>query len=165
MRLQSEAKSADMSSAPDPKQLPVQNPLVPQWLVLSLLTIVLWGLWGATSKAVADDINPYMNQVLFAMGLLPVIAVVLRSKRLSGGNNRKHGIFYAFITGILGGTGNMAFFRSLTLGGKASVVVPATSLSPLVTVLLAFLLLRERVSLSQKFGLVLALVAIYLLSL
>ncbi len=139
--------------------------MVPAWLALSLLTILLWGVWGATSKAVANDINPYMNQVLFAIGLLPVIAVVLRSRRLSGGNNRKRGMFYAFITGILGGTGNMAFFKSLTLGGKASVVVPVTSMSPLVTVIMAYFMLRERMSGSQKVGLGLALVAIYLLSL
>ncbi len=138
---------------------------IPTWLVFSLLTILLWGVWGATSKAVADDITAYMNQVLFTLGLIPLMLLVLRSPRLSGGNNRKRGIFYAFITGILGGTGNIAFFKSLTMGGQASVVVPMTALSPLVTVLMALVILRERLSASQKVGLVLALAAIYLLSL
>lgn len=59
----------------------------------------------------------------------------------------------------------MTFYQSTAAGGKASIVVPATSLSPLVTVLLAFLVLGERLSRSQKLGLIFALGAIYLLSL
>lgn len=137
---------------------------VPAWLVYSLLTIVLWGIWGATSKAVANDINAYMNQVLFTIGLLPLLVLVIRSRRLAGGKNRRRGIFYAFITGILGGTGNILFFTSLTMGGRAAVVVPMTSLSPLATVILAFIVLREKISTSQVLGLALAFVAIYLLS-
>jgi transporter family protein len=137
----------------------------PAWLVYALLTIVLWGVWSTITKVIADDITAYVNQVLFAIGLLPVIAVVLRSRRLSGGHNRRRGIFYAFLTGILGGTGNITFFNALSAGGKASIVVPATSLSPLVTVIVGYFVLKERATTSQKAGLVLAMVAIYLLSL
>ena len=137
----------------------------PPWLFYSLLTIALWGGWAAISKAISDDINAYTNQVLFALGLIPLMLVVYRSPRLSGGTNRKRGISYAFITGILGGTGNIAFFKSLMAGGKASIVVPATSLSPVVTVLLGYFVLREKLTASQKVGLVLAMAAIYLLSL
>jgi transporter family protein len=133
--------------------------------VYSLLTILLWGVWGALTKAVSADINAYMNQVLFSIGVLPVMAIVLFSGRLAEGVNRRRGIFYAFITGVLGGTGNIAFFKAFSEGGKASVVVPATSLSPLVTVILGYFLLKERASGCQKVGLALAIAAIYLLSL
>ena len=91
--------------------------------------------------------------------------LVFRSPRIAGGRNRKRGIFFAFITGILGGTGNIAFFKALTTGGQAAVVVPMGGLAPLVTVLVAFVVLRERMSTYQKVGLVVALAAIYLLSL
>jgi transporter family protein len=149
----------------DPSSTAIRRKKLPSWLALSLLTIVLWGVWGATSKIVSNDIDAYMNQILFTIGLMPLILLVLRSRRLAGGNDRKRGIFYAFITGILGGTGNIAFFKSLTLGGQASVVVPMTAMSPLVTVLMALALLREKLSMSQKIGLGIAFVAIYLLSL
>jgi transporter family protein len=149
----------------DPISATTRKKKVPSWLAFSLLTILLWGLWGATSKVVSNDIDAYMNQVLFTIGLMPLMLLVLRSRRLSGGSDRKRGIFYAFITGILGGTGNIAFFKSLTLGGQASVVVPMTAMSPLVTVLMALALLREKLSTSQKVGLGIAFVAIYLLSL
>jgi transporter family protein len=137
---------------------------MPAWLVYSLLTIALWGVWATISKAIADDINAYTNQVLFAVGIVPVMLVVYRSPRLKGGKNRKRGIFFAFITGILGGAGNITFFKSLMVGGKASVVVPATSLSPVITVLMGFFILKEKLTASQKIGLVLAIIAIYLLS-
>ena len=137
----------------------------PQWLLFSILTILLWGVWGTISKAISDEIDTYMNQILFTLGLVPLFLFVLRSRRLSVRNNRKRGIFFAFLTGILGGTGNIAFFHSLSLGGKASAVVPITGLSPLVSVLLGLVVLRERMSVTQIVGAGVALVAIYLLSL
>jgi transporter family protein len=138
---------------------------IPQWLIFSLLTIVFWGVWGATSKLVTNQIDPYRYQVLFTIGLIPLLPLVVSSRGSTSPTNRNRGIFYAFCTGILGGTGNITFYKSLAAGGKASVVVPATSLSPVVTVILAFLVLKERATASQKLGLLLALVAIYLLSL
>jgi transporter family protein len=93
------------------------------------------------------------------------VVFVLGSRRTKPVPQQKRGVFYAFVTGILGGTGNIAFFEALSLGGKAAIVVPMTAMSPLVTVLLARVFLRERLSRTQVFGLVLALVAIYLLSL
>src|SRR3989475_7760575 len=137
----------------------------PAWLVYSILTLLLWGIWGATSKAISDDINAYTNQALFGLGTAPLLLLVAFSPRLKGGSRRQRGIFYAFITGILGGTGNIAFFKSLMVGGKASAVVPATSLSPVVTVLMGYFVLKERLTGTQKVGFVLALVAIYMLSL
>jgi len=138
---------------------------MPRWLAFSLLTIAVWGAWGAVSEVASEGIDADTNQVFFTFGLLPLIAIVWRSPRnKEGGDGRRIGIGWAFLTGILGGTGNIAFFRALVLGGKASVVSPVTALFPLVTVILAVTLLHERVGTAQKFGLVLALVAIYLLS-
>jgi len=137
---------------------------VPGWLAYSLLTIVVWGVWGVISKVVSDRIDAYSNQVYFSLGLLPLMLVVLRSPRICGGEHRGAGVAWAFVTGILGGTGNVAFFHALVIGGQASIVVPATALYPLVTVILATLFLHERMRRTQQLGLVLALAAIYLLS-
>jgi len=137
---------------------------LPRWLAFSLLTIVCWGAWGAVSKVASDGVDANTNQIFFTLGLLPLIVYVARSPRLKGCANRRAGIGWAFLTGILGGTGNIAFFRALGVGGQASVVVPATALFPVVTVILALSFLRERLGRAQKAGLALALVAIYLLS-
>ena len=138
---------------------------MPRWLTFSLLTILVWGIWGAVSKVSSDAISADTNQVFFTFGLLPLIALVWRPSRTNASKEgRKVGIAWAFITGILGGTGNIAFFHALGMGGKASIVAPVTALFPLVTVVLAVTVLRERTGTAQKMGLVLALIAIYLLS-
>jgi transporter family protein len=138
---------------------------MPRWLAYSLLTIGVWGAWGAVSKVASEGVDANTNQVFFTIGLLPLIALVWRSPRnAAGGAGRKVGIGWAFLTGILGGAGNIAFFRALVMGGKASIVSPTTALFPLVTVILAITFLHERIGNAQKAGLVLALVAIYLLS-
>lgn len=138
---------------------------MPRWLAFSLLTIFVWGAWGAVSKVSSDAVDANTNQVFFSFGLLPLILIVWRSSR--AGAERKGyraGIAWAFLTGILGGTGNIAFFHALRIGGKASIVAPVTALFPLVTVVLAVTLLHERIGTAQKIGLVTALAAIYLLS-
>jgi bacterial/archaeal transporter family protein len=86
------------------------------------------------------------------------------ARRGAAGPQRRAGIAWAFVTGILGGAGNIAFFHALGSGGKVSIVAPATALFPVVTVILAVTFLRERISKQQVAGFALALVAIYLLS-
>ena len=137
----------------------------PRWLAFSLLTILVWGAWGAVSKVASNGVDANTNQVFFTFGLLPLILIMWRSSRVrKAQRGRSIGIAWAFLTGILGGTGNIVFFHALVIGGKASIVSPVTALFPLVTVILAVTLLHERIGTAQKIGLVLALVAIYLLS-
>jgi transporter family protein len=137
---------------------------MPAWLAYSLLTIVVWGTWGVVSKMASNGVDADTNQIFFTIGLLPLLVVVWRSPRIRGGKQRRSGMAWAFVTGTLGGTGNIAFFHALVIGGKASIVSPVTALFPLVTVILAITLLHERIGTAQKLGLALALVAIYLLS-
>jgi len=129
-----------------------------------VLTILAWGAWGVVSKVASASVDANTNQIFFTLGILPLILLVLQSPRLATGTQRKLGITWAFITGILGGTGNIAFFHALVIGGKVSIVVPATALFPLVTVILAITFLHERLGKLQILGFVLALAAIYLLS-
>ncbi len=135
------------------------------WLLYSLLTVVLWGAWGLQSKIITDRISPWMNQVLFPLGLIPAVLWALRSKNLRrAGTGPRKGIWYAFLTGVLGGSGNVAFYLALAAGGKASIVVPLVGLAPLVTVVLALVILKESLTKAQVVGLGFALVSIYLLS-
>ena len=140
----------------------------PLWLLWSIATILLWGAWGLVSKVASDGVDMYMNQLLYTAGIFPLMVFVgwtvwKRSPREERTARRK-GVFWAFLTGILGGLGNIAFFQALVKGGKASVVAPVTALFPMVTVVLAMLLLKERLGRTQWAGLALAFVAIYLLS-
>jgi transporter family protein len=151
-----------------------RSPRLPVWLFWSLATIVLWGAWGLVSKIASAGVDPYVNQLLFTAGIAPLLGFVSwtvgkRSAGKSGESAEKpegrgKGIFWAFLTGILGGVGNMAYFQAMVKGGKASVVTPVTALFPMVTVMLALIFLKERLGRVQWIGLGLAFVAIYLLS-
>ncbi|MDE3187192.1 MAG: DMT family transporter [Acidobacteriota bacterium] len=157
---------ADTVSAP----LVEQNGFarIPRWLFWSLLTIVLWGAWGLVSKVASAGVDAYVNQLLYTAGLAPLMIFVAWTvhKQRSGETSqaRAQGVFWAFLTGILGGVGNIFFFQALVKGGKASVVAPVTALFPMITVLLALIFLKERLGRVQWIGLMLAFVAIYLLS-
>lgn len=141
---------------------------VPRWLLWSLATIVLWGTWGLVSKIASGGVDAFINQLLYTAGILPLMIFVAwtvhRSQAQEKLEYRAAGIFWAFLTGILGGVGNIAFFEALVKGGNASVVAPVTALFPMVTVLLALVFLKERLGRIQWLGLGLAFVAIYLLS-
>ena len=141
---------------------------IPVCLAWSIVSIVLWGTWGLVSKIASAGVDAYVNQLLYTAGLAPlmvfVVITVHKSRGDAASKSRNAGIFWAFLTGILGGIGNIAFFQAMVKGGKASVVSPVTALFPMVTVLLALIFLRERLGRTQWLGLALAFVAIYLLS-
>jgi bacterial/archaeal transporter family protein len=139
--------------------------LVAPWMLLSILTVLLWGAWGLQSKMIVDRISPWMNQVLFSIGLFPLTVLMLFSKTLRRrGDKNRRGASYGLATGVLGGTGNIALYLALGTGGKASLVVPIVGLAPLVTIVLALLILKESINRTQIAGLGLALISIYLLS-
>jgi bacterial/archaeal transporter family protein len=141
---------------------------LPLWLFWSLVTIVMWGTWGLVSKIASDGVDAYTNQLLFTVGILPLLVFVAWKVRQGAAGEKREergrGVFWAFLTGILGGVGNMAYFEAMVKGGKASVVTPVTALFPMVTVLLALVFLKERLGRVQWIGLGLAFVAIYLLN-
>jgi len=137
---------------------------MPRWLSFSLITIALFGVWGFVSTVITKEVSPLTVQVLSTIGLLPVALVLGFSQNLRKGTNFGAGIALATLTGVLGGSGNVALYKALQIGGEGSVVVPLTGMYPLVTVILARFLLKERLNRIQTLGIGLALVAIYLFS-
>lgn len=135
---------------------------VPIWLSYSLLCILCWGVWAFLSKLVAGDMTPMQIQVLFTIGNLPVVLIALVYLRWKVDTDFL-GATYGILNGIFTGLGLLAYFAALARG-KASIVSPITALFPLLTVVLAFILLRERMNKVQVAGMVLALTSIFILS-
>jgi bacterial/archaeal transporter family protein len=156
---QSEAKSRIPESGPGRVRT-----LTSSWMLLSFATVLLWGSWGLQSKLIINHISPWMNQVLFSIGLLPLLAWVLfwKNLRQTTGEARR-GATYGLLTGIFGGLGNVTFYLALSQG-KASVIVPMVGLAPLITVILAVIVLKESINRAQVVGVVLVIISIYLLS-
>jgi drug/metabolite transporter (DMT)-like permease len=139
--------------------------MLKRWLVWAALAFVAYGVWAILSKAVGDELSPAQLQALSTIGMLPVIVALAWLKRPADPGDRRRGTLVALLGGAISCLGNLPYFQALGgEGAKAAAVVPLTALYPLVTVLLAVTLLRERLGRVQAFGIVLSLAGIYLLN-
>lgn len=136
--------------------------MIPRWLLWTSLAVVSWGVWAVFSKLIGNDLSANHSQALSTLGLLPVMLVLVASRKLKAVGSRKLGGICAFGAGVLTCLGNAAYYDVLNRGAKTATVVPLTALYPLITIVLAVLLLRERLSVIQLVGMVLSLGAIYL---
>jgi bacterial/archaeal transporter family protein len=135
---------------------------LPVWVWYALLGIFLWGLWGFLSKIGADAATPLQMQILFTLGMLPVAGAMLLHSREKLGRHLG-GIACGLLCGIATGAGTLGYYAALRLQ-SASVVTPVTGLFPVLTVILAFVLLRERLNKVQMAGMLLALASVVILS-
>jgi len=137
-------------------------PLIPGWLIWSLLAVLCWGLWAIIFKVIGNALTAGQSQALSTIGLLPILLALGARKKSTAAGSRTRGALFAFGAGILACAGNVTYYYALSLGGKASTVVALTALYPLVTIILAVIVLRERLNSIQLFGIVLSLTAIWL---
>jgi drug/metabolite transporter (DMT)-like permease len=134
---------------------------MPRWISYTLFTMILWGGWGVVSKPLANAFSAWQIQTLSTLGILPVLAVLAFQPGLARGPRSWRGFWIAFASGAVTSLGNVACYQALAMGGKAAAVIPLTALYPLVTIVLALLLLGERLSPAQMTGIGIALVALY----
>ncbi len=134
------------------------------WFLWTLLAVFCWGIWAVVGKLIGESLSPAMTQAFSTLGLVPVILALGLSRRLQAEGDRRRGALFALCAGALTSLGNITYYSVLSGGAKAAVVVPLTALYPLVTILLAVMLLKERLNFIQSAGIVLALCAIYLLN-
>jgi len=74
------------------------------------------------------------------------------------------GLFWGFISGLIAAAGNICFYLALEAGAETAIAVPLTNVYPLVTIFIAYFWFNERLNLIQAGGILLAVVAIILLS-
>ena len=135
---------------------------LPSWLWYALLCIFWWGLWGVLSKIGSDGANPFQMQILFTLGMLPVAFGMMVQMRWKVDRNAG-GVSFGLLSGIATGAGTLGYYAALR-EQNASIVTPLTGLFPVLTVLLAFFVLRERLNKVQLGGMVLALASIVIFS-
>lgn len=132
------------------------------WIFWTLLTLLSWGIWAVLYKLFGGDISDAQLQAISTIGVLPILAALAAIPDRAPSGNRRRGIALALGSGIISCLGNIAFYDVLSRGAKAAAVIPITDLYPVVTVLLAVALLKEKLSLLQSAGIGLSLAAIYL---
>jgi len=136
---------------------------MPTWLLLSISTLVLWGLWGFFAKIASDSIDAKSAAVMQAVGL-SVIALGLAASMRFKLEWHASGTTAAMLSGVALMIGIITFTTALEVGGKASIVVPITALYPIAAIALGVTFLSESVSLAQASGIGLALAGIVLMS-
>lgn len=132
------------------------------WFVSAVLAMVIFGFWGFFPKLAASYISPLSALVYQVAGGLAVGIIILFC---IGFRPETHpmGVLFAVLTGVTGVLGTL-FYYAAAGRGTLAVVVSMTALYPLVTIFLAFLILREPVTLKQFIGMLFALAAIVLFS-
>jgi uncharacterized membrane protein len=134
------------------------------WILLAMLVFLMWGVQAFVMKFSNDSMTA--ESIFFYMAvtslLLSPVALLMTdfSQPINMGFK---GPYLAFVIHILNSIGALTLVYALRYG-KAIVVVPMTGLSPIITVVISLILYGVIPSASIVFGVILAIVAIYLLS-
>ncbi len=129
------------------------------WLVYALITMVTWGMWGAFSKSPMESGFP--STLVYCVWALTMIipgVVVLKMNNWIVQHDKKS-ILYGLLIGFLGAGGQLLLFQALKVG-PAYLIFPIISISPVVTIILSFLFLKERTGKLGTIGIILAIVAL-----
>jgi transporter family protein len=133
-----------------------------RWQFHATIALLVWGLWAFLPKLALRAFEPRSVLVWESLGSVMVGLIVLVSLRFRV-QTTPPGVFAAAVTGLCG-LGGAYFFLLALERSKASIVVPLTSLYPLITLGLSVVLLKERPSPANLLGIAFALVAVILLS-
>ncbi|MEO5933474.1 MAG: EamA family transporter [Duganella sp.] len=129
------------------------------WLGYALTTTLLWGVWGAFAGLPAQQGFPEtLIYVVWALTMVPPALLVLAR---AGWRVRRDGraVFYGLTIGLLGAGGQMILFYAVK-AGPTYLIFPLISLSPVITIALSYLFLRERTGRLGVAGIVLAVCAL-----
>ena len=134
------------------------------WVVYALVTVVLWGIWGARAGLSAQ--HGFPDTLVYCVWSLTMIPPALFVLARAGWklDVSPRAVGFGMTIGLLGAGGQMLLFKALTIG-PAYFIFPIISLSPAITIALSFALLRERTGKLGALGIVLALVALPLFDL
>jgi len=133
------------------------------WFLYTIITVLAWGLWGAVIDSTAKAGFPEtLGYVVWALTMIPPALVALQRSGWKVEHDARS-IFLGSAAGFLGAGGQLLLFKTLRIA-PAYLVFPFVALSPLVTILMAAVISRERATLKGWFGIFLALMAGVLLA-
>jgi drug/metabolite transporter (DMT)-like permease len=133
------------------------------WLIFSLVTTAFWGVWGALIELPEKAGFPAtLSYAVWALTMIPPALVAMKIAGWKLERDRRS-IVLGLLIGLLGAGGQVVLFQALRTG-PAYLIFPIISLSPVVTILMSWLLLKERTSRRGWVGIFAAVGAIPLLS-
>lgn len=135
-----------------------------QWLIFALVTTLFWGVWGAFSEIPAQAGFP--GTLIYVVWSLTMIIPALVALKLINWklDKDKKSIWLGLIIGFTGAGGQLALLTGAIVNGPAYLIFPIISLSPVITILLSVIFLKEKASKKGWIGIILAILAIPFLS-
>jgi drug/metabolite transporter (DMT)-like permease len=129
------------------------------WLLYALMTMLLWGVWGAFAGLPGEHGLPEtLNYVVWSLTMIPPALVVMRRSREPVKRDRRS-IALGLAIGLLGAGGQLLLFYAVRIG-PPYLIFPIISLSPALTIALSFALLKERTGVPGLIGIALALLSL-----
>jgi uncharacterized membrane protein len=120
------------------------------------------GIWGIITKITSEDISPYMNHLLITTGM--IITFPIEARKCKSKTAKTKGIALGLLSGVLAVTWNIAVYKAFGSEGQAAIVIPIANLYPLVTIIVALLVLKEKIHWFHGIDILLAIPAILFLS-
>lgn len=133
------------------------------WISFVIIHVVFMGVWGALIEIPEKSgFPPTLGYIVWALTMIPAAIVALFNNgwKLDSGNRS---VLLGSLAGLLGAVGQLVLFFTLTKA-PAYLVFPVLSLTPVVTILLAVIFLKEKTGRLGWIGIGIAVIAILLLS-
>jgi len=130
-----------------------------RWLTYALVTTAFWGVWGAFAGLPAQNGFPEtLTYCVWAFTMIPPALFALHRIGWKLQYDAKS-ILLGSVIGLLGAGGQMVLFRAVQTG-PAYLIFPLIALSPVITIAMSLLFLRERSSKLGAVGIALALASL-----
>jgi uncharacterized membrane protein len=130
-----------------------------RWLLYAIITTLFWGVWGAFAEFPTRYGFPEtLVYVVWALTMIPPAIYAMQRVRWKIATDAKS-VFLGALIGFTGAGGQMLLFHAVHTG-PTYLIFPIIALSPVVTIALSFMFLKERVSRVGAIGVALALVAL-----
>jgi len=128
-------------------------------LVYALVTTLFWGVWGAFAGMPAEHGFPEtLIYVVWAITMIPPALYALGRSGWKLPTDRRSVMLGALI-GLTGAGGQMLLFHAVHTG-PTYLIFPLIALSPVVTIAMSLLWLRERTTVIGALGILIALAAL-----
>jgi uncharacterized membrane protein len=129
------------------------------WLVYALITTGFWGVWGAFAEFPTRYGFPEtLVYVVWALTMIPPALYAMQRVGWRVLRDRRS-VLLGTLIGLTGAGGQMLLFHAVHTG-PTYLIFPIIALSPVITIGLSMLFLKERVTKVGAFGVVLAMIAL-----
>jgi len=131
-------------------------------VVAGILIAILYGVGTFFAKIVSER-DPFIQWIIVnIVGILLTLFIVVKDPQRLWQIQGKI-LVYGVISAVMVVLGSLLLYYALNKG-RASIVVPLSSIGPAITTVLAVLFLGEHLSINQIIGIVLVILGVILIS-